>query len=228
MKPTARLGEDGVQHFAREAAGRGVLLAGVVGAEEPRRSLGVEDAVAEVEAAEGGDAGVHIKGEAAEDEDPFQVFEEAEFAFEEGLAGADLVGVGLVVGRGAADGGGDPGVVEGEAVGTVSGGGLVGEAGFVEGAEEEVAGAVAGEDAAGAVGAVGSGGEAEDEDARGGVAEAGDGAAPIGLGLVGAALDFGDVLAVLAQAGTEVAGGDVVSEGGKGGSGHSYRVSCRR
>ena len=49
---------------------------------------------------------------------------------------------------------------------------LAGEAGAVEGGEEEVAGAVAGEDAAGAVAAVGGGGEAHDQEPRPRVAEA--------------------------------------------------------
>jgi hypothetical protein len=216
----AGVGEDVVEHFAGEAAGGGVLLAGVVRAEEPGRRLRVEDAVAEIEAAEGRNSRVNIEGEAAEDEHAAEVFEEGEFAFEIGLAGADLVRVGLVIGWGATDGGGDPGVVEGEAVAAMGGGGLVGEAGFVEGAEEEVAGTVAGEDAAGAVGAVGAGGEAENKEAGGGVAEARDGAAPVVFRLVSAALHLGDVLAVLAEARAEVAGGDVASEGGERGAGH--------
>jgi len=89
---------------------------------------------------------------------------------------------------------------------------LVGEAGFVEGAEEEIAGAVAGEDTARTVGAVRAGGEAEDEEAGGGVAEAGDGAAPVDFLLIGAALDDGDVGAVFAEAGALVAGDDVGGE----------------
>ncbi len=141
-----------------------------------------------------------------------EVFEEFEFAFEEGLAGADFGGIGFIVGRGAADRSGDPGVVEDEAVVTVRGVWLVGEAGFVESAEEKIAGAVAGEDAAGAVGTVGSGGEAEDEEAGGGVAEAGDGAAPVGLRLVGAAFDYGDVGAVFAETGALVTGDDFSGE----------------
>ena len=84
-------------------------------------------------------------------------------------------------------------------------GGLVGEAGVVECLVEEIAGAVAGEDAAGAVGAVGSGGESDDDEAGLGVAERGDGAAPVGFVAVGAALGLGDVLAVFAEAGALVA-----------------------
>ena len=56
-------------------------------------------------------------------------------------------------------------------------------------------------EAAGAVGSVGSGGEAEDEDAGSGVAEAGDGAGPVGLVDVGATFGFADAAAVGAETG---------------------------
>jgi hypothetical protein len=56
---------------------------------------------------------------------------------------------------------------------------LVGEAGAVQRGVEPVARSVAGEDAAGAVGAVGGRGEAEDVDGGLGVAEAGRGPAPV-------------------------------------------------
>lgn len=98
-------------------------------------------------------------------------------------------------------------------------GGLIGEAGFVERAEEEIAGAVAGEDAASAVGTMGAGGEAEDEEAGGGVTEAGDGSAPVGFRSVGATLDDGDVGAVFSQAGALITGDD---GGGEGTEGHRY------
>jgi len=78
----------------------------------------------------------------------------------------------------------------------------------VEDGIHEVAGAVAGERAAGAVGSVGSGSEADDEDSGTGVAEAGDGASPVGLVLVGAAFGFADTLAVGAEAGAAFAGDD--------------------
>lgn len=103
--------------------------------------------------------------------------------------------------------------MEDEAVVPVRGVWLVGEAGFVEGATQEIAGAVAGEDAAGAVGSMRAGGEAEDEEAGGGVAEAGDGEAPVGFRLVGAAFDDGDIRAVFAEAGALIAGNDFSGEG---------------
>lgn len=191
----------------------------MVRAQKPRFGLGMEEIVAEIELRQFRDARVDIEGEAAEDDDALEVFEEFDFAFEEGLASTDFGGVGFVVGRSAADRSGDPGVTQGETVVAMGGGGLVGEAGFVESAEEKIAGAVAGEDAAGAVGTVGTGGKAENEEAGGGVAEAGDGAAPVGFRLIGAALDDGDVGAVFAKSRALVTGDD---GGGEGTEGHRY------
>jgi hypothetical protein len=65
----------------------------------------------------------------------------------------------------------------------------------VERGEEKVTRAVTGEEAAGPVGAVGGGGEAEDDDPCCRVAEAGDGTAPVGLARVGGPLLAGDLLA---------------------------------
>src|SRR5207237_790926 len=71
--------------------------------------------------------------------------------------------------------------------------------------EEEVAAAVAGEDAAGAVRAVGGRGEAEDEDARRRVAEARDRAAPVLLVGERLAPYTRDLLAPLDQPGAAAA-----------------------
>ena len=73
--------------------------------------------------------------------------------------------------------------------------GPVRETRAVERREEKVARAVAGEEATGPVGAVGGGGEAEDDDPCCRVAEAGDGAAPVRLVRVGGPLLAGDLLA---------------------------------
>ena len=89
-----------------------------------------------------------------------------------GPAGVALVGGRLVGRRRAAHRRGDPRA--GEAQPVVAGGArrLVGEAGAVEGGVEEVARAVAGEHPAGAVGAVGGRGQADDHDPGVGIAEA--------------------------------------------------------
>lgn len=160
------------------------------------------------------DAGLEEKGEIAvegdlsEADDDANARESLNLIGEMGAAVANLLGLGLVAGRGAADDGGDPGVAELEAVVAGDGARFSGEAELVEDRVHKVARAVAGEGAAGAVGSMGSGGKAEDEDEGAGVAKAGDRASPIGLVLVGAAPGFADAAAVVAQTGATLAGDD--------------------
>jgi len=87
--------------------------------------------------------------------------------------------------------------------------GLRGEAGFVEDGKQEVAGAVAGEGAAGAVGAVRAGGEAECEYAGMRIAEGGNGFAPIVPIGISAAANTGNFCAVGTQARASIAGDDL-------------------
>ncbi len=89
--------------------------------------------------------------------------------------------------------------------------GLVGEAELVQDRVHEVAGAVAGEGPAGAVGSMSSGSKAENEDAGVGVSKAGDWARPVGLILIGAATGFSYAFAVFAEAGTALAGDDALA-----------------
>ena len=77
----------------------------------------------------------------------------------------------------------------------------------MECAEEEVAGAVAGEEAAGAVGPVGGGGEAEDDYAGLRVPETRNRAAPVLLAGVGGFFVAGDLLAPLDEARAAPTGG---------------------
>ena len=121
---------------------------------------------------------------------------------------AEFLREGFVAGWGAADDGGDPGVTKLEAVVAGDGQGSGGEAELVKDWIHEVAGAIAGERAASAVGSVGAGGETEDEDAGAGVAKAGNGTAPVGLVLVGAAFGLGDATAIGSEAGAAFAGDD--------------------
>ena len=93
----------------------------------------------------------------------------------EGRQLCDLLWGGFVVGWGAVGDGGDRGVDQLQPVIAMLAGGLVGKAGFEQGAEEEIAGAVAGEHPAGAVGAVGGGGQADEQQPRIGRAEIGNG-----------------------------------------------------
>ena len=193
--------EDGVEHGLGELAGEGVLLRRVVasrgacsGRRWPRRRgrtsgarrgrrrrVGGGERAQDAVPAEGAEADEHARATTA-----------AQLLDEKRQAGVALVGRRLVVGRRAADGDGDPRVAEDEAVVARGGGGLVGEAGAVQRAIEPLARAIAGEDAAGAIGAVGAGRQADDDEAGGGIAEAGDGARPVGVGGVGGALVAAD------------------------------------
>jgi hypothetical protein len=78
----------------------------------------------------------------------------------------------------------------------------------------EVSGCVSGEGTAGAVAAVGSRSETEDEDAGGGISEAGDGTGPVVVLEIGSALLAADALAVFDEARTEAAGDYVALEDG--------------
>jgi len=151
---------------------------------------------------------IAVEGDLSEADDDADAREGLDLGGEVCAAVANLLRVGLVSGRGAAYDGGDPGVVEFEAVVAVDGAGLAGETEFVQDGIHEVAGAVACEGTAGAVGSVGAGGEAKDEDAGAGVAKAGNGASPVGLVLVGAAFGFADAAAVVAEAGATLTADD--------------------
>jgi hypothetical protein len=89
--------------------------------------------------------------------------------------------------------------------------GLTGKAKLMQDGIHEVAGAIAGEGTPGAVGSVGSGGKAKDENAGAGVAEAGNRAGPVGLVKVGTAFRFADTAAVVAKAGAAFTGNDGVA-----------------
>jgi hypothetical protein len=120
----------------------------------------------------------------------------------------------LVIRRGAAGGCGDVHVFELEAIVAVGGGRLIGESGFVEDGVHEFSGGVAGERAAGAVGAVGSGCEAEDDDPGLRVSEAGDGLAPVVVVFVSAPFIASDGFTVDDQSGAAGAGDDFGVEAG--------------
>ena len=162
-----------------------------------------------------------IPGDLAEANDDSDAWEGTDLGGEVDGAVTNLLGSGLVAGWSAADDGGDPGMAQAEAV--VAGGcvRLIRETEVVEYGIHEIARSVAGEGAASAIGPVGSGSEAEDEDAGAGVTEARDGACPVVLVLIGAAAGFADASTVGAQAGTEFTGddgvADVVQVGGWGG-----------
>lgn len=229
-----RADKDPGKHGPVQAAGVGVAQRRVVAGEQVEAvRKGELGAVREAKGGAGGDdAGVEqigevgFQGDPAEGDDDAEVREGGELVREVFAAVANLVRAGLVGGRSAADGGGDPGMAEREAVVAASGLRAAGEAELMEDGEEEVAGAIAGKGPPGAVGAVRSGSEAEKEDARAGIAEAGNGLGPVRLVEVGAAAGFAERDAVRAQAGAALAaddllGGDLeLSEFGRGAHAH--------
>ena len=137
---------------------------------------------------------------------------------------ANLFGGGLVAGWSAADDRADPELAKFEAVVAADGGGLAGQAELVEDGVHEVSGAVAGERAAGAVGSVSSGGEAEDEDTGVGVAEAWNRFGPVLLVTIGLAGVRADAAAVVDEPGAEGAGSDALLSGIENGE----KVVCCR
>src|SRR6185437_15714113 len=106
----------------------------------------------------------------------------------------------LVAWRRAMDHGGDPGMAQLEAIFAGGRPGLTGEAQFMEHWVHEIAGAVPSEGTPGAVGSMGAGSKAEDEQTGAGIAKAGDRTRPVDLVLVRTATSFADPAAVVAQA----------------------------
>jgi len=143
---------------------------------------------------------VAIEGYLSQTDDDTDAREGFNLAGKVGGAVANLLRGGFVAGRSTTDDGGDPGVAEFKAVVAGDACRLAGEAQLVQDGIHEVAGAVAGEGAASAVGSVGAGSKAEDENAGTWVPEAWDGTGPVGLILVGTALDLSDSAAIVAEA----------------------------
>jgi hypothetical protein len=208
--------EDPGEHGAVEPAGIGIAQGWVISGEKMRAIR--EEVLGTVGEAVLGfaadDAGVEQVGEIAVEGDLSQADDDTDarqgldLSGQMGGAVANLLGEGLVAGRGAADDGGDPGVAQLEAVVAGDGAGFAGEAELVQDGVHEVAGAVAGEGAAGAVGSMGSRGEAEDEDSGLGVAKAGYGARPVGLVVIGTPFGLADAAAVDAKTRAAFTGDD--------------------
>src|SRR5260370_5411927 len=204
------------EHGAVEAAGVGVAQGWVVGGQTMQAvRKTVAGAVGEAvfgfacDAASVEQVGeVTVEGDLSQADDDTDARQGVNLISQVSGAVANLLGVRLIAGRGAANDGGDPGVAELQAIFAGDGAGFGGEAELVEDGIHEVAGAIAGEGTAGAVGSVGAGGEAEDKDAGSGVAEAGYGAGPVGLVDVGAAFGLAYAAAVFAKAWAAFTGDD--------------------
>ena len=131
-----------------------------------------------------------------------------EFAVEKVRTVADLFWRGLVLRRSAAHHGGDVGIAQRESVFFVRSRGLRGEAGAVQHAIEKMTGAIAGERAAGAVGAMCARRQAENQHPRVHIAKARYWLGPIVAIAIGAALLTPDLLAVIDQPRTAGAGNE--------------------
>src|SRR5690625_104933 len=231
----AAAGQDVVEHRLGEPAGERVLLRDVVGADEADaaaarggqlrlRAVAEHRPGARHRPAEGGTRRERRPpGDAAEGEHRRRRrLQEGDLPFQPAAARGPLLRGRGVAGRGAAHRRDDAGAGELQAVVGGDGGGLVGVPGPVQGGEDPVAGPVAGEQPAGAVGAVCRRGEPDDEEVAGRVAETGRGPPPGGLVGEGARLDVGDVLppgdepgAGSAHTGARVEGGQVAAAGGE-------------
>jgi len=153
-----------------------------------------------------------IPGDSTQSKDGALISQQSPFSIEERCAGESLGRQRIIPWRGAADGGADVTVPQREAIIPSGAAGLAGEARAMESGEEKIAAAVAGEDAAGAVGAMGAGCKADDPEGRIRIAEARDGFTPIFESGVGAALLAGDVFTIGSQTRAAGAGSDEVAE----------------
>ena len=128
---------------------------------------------------------------------------------------AQFGGCGFVSRRGAADGGGDEAVAQFETVVAVDRSRLRRETGSVERRIKEITRCVAGKRPAGAVAAMGARREPDDDRARVGVTEGGDGTTPVGAGEVGALLFGRNVRGVCPQLGAPLAADHRTLDGGQ-------------
>ena len=154
-------------------------------------------------------------GEGAEADDDAEPLEQRELGAQPGGAGVALLRQRLVGRRRAAHGGGDEAVAQHQAVAAPARDRPVRVAGAMERREQEIAGAVPGEHAARAVGAVRGRRQAEQQHARRGVAEAAHRAAPVGLVAEGRALLRRDLLAPGDEPRAAAARVDLVGERGQ-------------
>ncbi len=159
------------------------------------------------------DLKVRIESNLAERDDDLHVRQGGKLRLQVGEAVVDLLRRWLVGGWRASDRGGDVRVSQRQAVGPVLRGRDIGVAGAVEGRHQEVAGAadaIAREDAAGAIRAVGRRRQADDEYPRPRIAEAGNRPCPVRLIAICAPLLVSDSGAVGAKTRAAIAGHDLL------------------
>ena len=200
--------EDFGVHGGGDAAGLRVLLAWMVDAKQTRssgRDFGFGP-VREFEARARSNrtalfenVEVGVPGDFAQRKDRFR-FQDFQLAFQIAAAIQDFSRERLVFWGSAAAGCGDVGVDELQAVVAVKGSGLICEACFVQGSVKEIAGAITGEHAAGAIRAVCGGRESQNQQLRLGINKTGNGFAPILPFAIGTALFTRNFFAVFDEA----------------------------
>jgi hypothetical protein len=149
-----------------------------------------------------------IPGDFAETDNDADAGQRRDFRGQVHSAVANLLGCGLVAGRGTANDGGDPRVTQAQAI--VAGDGAIfrGEAELMQYGIHEIAGAVAREGAAGAIRTMRSGSEAQNQHAGAGITEAGDRPRPVIVVTVGCSARLTNMSTVGTQAGAEAARDD--------------------
>jgi hypothetical protein len=199
------LPQDAGEHRRRKASGLRVLLAGVIGSEQPGETCRQNEARAVREPVRGARCNhslslqkveIRVESDASEGQDRARV-NELQFLFEIGQAVPDFFGQRLVIGWRAANRGGNQCVLEDEAVIGIFRVRLIGEACAMELLVQEIPRAVAREHAARTVGAVRGGREPDDDEVGFGIAKGRHGTAPVGPIAIRAALGARDFLAVL-------------------------------
>src|SRR5262252_6136386 len=153
-----------------------------------------------------------VPGEGAETENDADIRQGTQFVGEVWQAIVTFLRSRPVGRRGTTDAGTDVAVDQPKAVIAMSGSRLAGEAGTVQSAIEEIAGTVAGEDAAGAVAAVGRRRQTADKNAGRWIAKAGHGASPVFLIAEGGPLLACRLLAPLHQSRAARAGDDALAK----------------
>src|SRR5260221_4027038 len=152
---------------------------------------------------------IGLESDSPQSNDDAQIFQSFKFAFQKGSAVGQFGGQRLVAGRRTAGGGGYIKIVKNKPVVRIGRRRLTSEPGFVQDRIHEVAGGVSGERAARAIGTVGAGSQSQSEDASTGIAEAGNGLAPVIAVAVSATLLAGNLLAIRDQTRTARAGDDL-------------------
>jgi len=162
------------------------------------------------------DGQIDVEGQASERDYNFQIAQQFQIFFQIRPAVTDLFRERLVVRRSATHSRADVSAGEHQPVVARNAGGLRSETSLEKSPIEEVAGAVAGEHAAGPIGAMRAGRKADQEHAGVRIAKSGHWPGPIILIAVGATFHASDLLAIFDQPGALPASDDLAIQDLKG------------